>query len=152
MYILDNENKINTKIVLEENGQYKVKTNEEVVGKICGVGTIAENRDVIGIIYIDDDFYFVHNERKILIDIQTFYMNNRLSEDGERIFEVYNEGMKLLNYLYQPYIDPGSLTYGLDDEEFDAILRFSNLWGKSSDLSKIKRYLDYVNKINMYMV
>ena len=126
MIVLDNDSKMGSCIVIE-NGMYSVIEEEKVNLPIQGVGGFSEDMQLIGVFIDGDRLFFINNNSIFETAPNDLKCTNKYISKSERSFVVEIGDRKVCEIVYKPFIDPGMIYYDADPEEFDFLLRFSNM-------------------------
>lgn len=145
MSILDNKSQKNTRIVYEA-GYYEIKSKALIDKTVDGIGILTEKDELLGIFFQEEQMYFIYNDEITNVDKETFTIVNKYISDKERLFEVFNKDESICAIRYIPYVDPGMIIYGADEDEFDDLLRFSNIFKNSNAITNLIRYIKYLNQ------
>lgn len=140
MIILDNECKLGTKIIYN-NGKFEIKAEEDIAEKIDGIGGITDTGDVIGIYVENEIIYFLYNEKRTIIDRESFKMENQYVTNEKRVFKVSVGNVILCEIIYSPYIDPGMIVYDSEDDEYDFLLRFYRMFKDRKSFDNCINYI-----------
>ena len=144
MIILENYSTIDTYIQIDN-------TEYTVVNKKCdirqGIGGFSENGELLGL-YIDNDkLYFQYNDKKYQTKPDEIICTNERLKGDKRNFKVKINDIVVCNIIYKPYVNPLSLIFGDDEDEFDFLLHLSKLM-KSEE--SILNFIKGINNLNSY--
>lgn len=144
MIILENYSTIDTYIQIDN-------TEYTVVNKKCdirqGIGGFSENGELLGL-YIDNDkLYFQYNDKKYQTKPNEIICTNERLKGDKRNFKVKIKDVVACNIIYKPYVNPLSLIFGDDEDEFDFLLHLSKLM-KSEE--SILNFIKGINNLNSY--
>jgi len=142
--ILENYSTIDTYIQIDN-------TEYTVVNKKCdirqGIGGFSENGELLGL-YIDNDkLYFQYNDKKYQTKPDEIICTNERLKGDKRNFKVKINDIVVCNIIYKPYVNPLSLIFGDDEDEFDFLLHLSKLM-KSEE--SILNFIKGINNLNSY--
>jgi len=142
--ILENYSTIDTYIQIDN-------TEYTVVNKKCdirqGIGGFSENGELLGL-YIDNDkLYFQYNDKKYQTKPDEIICTNERLKGDKRNFKVKINDVVVCNIIYKPYVNPLSLIFGDDEDEFDFLLHLSKLM-KSEE--SILNFIKGINNLNSY--
>ena len=144
MIILENYSTIDTYIQIDN-------TEYTVVNKKCdirqGIGGFSENGELLEL-YIDNDkLYFQYNDKKYQTKPDEIICTNERLKGDKRNFKVKINDIVVCNIIYKPYVNPLSLIFGDDEDEFDFLLHLSKLM-KSEE--SILNFIKGINNLNSY--
>lgn len=121
--ILDNYSTIDNYIVIE-NLNY-ILTNENVE-KTVGVGGFTENRELVALYVDDKDLFFLHEYKKIKLDVKNMECSNFYIDKNMTCFEIALSDEVIIKIVREPVVNANMLLVGEDAEEFDILLYFKN--------------------------
>lgn len=146
MIVLDNYSKKNTYITITSEGYSMINANS-IKSIENGKGGFSENGELLGL-YIDNDkLYFQYNDKKYQTKPDEIICTNERLKGDKRNFKVKIKDVVVCNIIYKPYVNPLSLIFGDDEDEFDFLLHLSKLM-KSEE--SILNFIKGINNLNSY--